>query len=154
MRKAVSKAYYDSAYLFKLQCVEHGTVEVRVHASSVHSLFSAVHARAEFVSTCHRKIREGHGTPLQLRAMLDQFRLDCRERAITLLPLNDSVFERVDSFYLSAPSDLRLRAADALHLACAAEHGFKEVYSNDRNFLAAATHFGLKGINVIGTPAS
>jgi predicted nucleic acid-binding protein len=149
----MSRAYYDSTYLFKLQCVEPGTVEVRAHASSVHSLFSAVHGRAEFVSTCHRKIREGHGTHVQLKAMLDQFHLDCREGAITLLPLSDSVFERVDSFYLSAPSDLPLRAADALHLACAAEHGFTEVYSNDRNFLAAAPHFGLKGINVIGTTA-
>lgn len=149
----MSKAYYDSTYFFKLQCVEHGTAEVRAHASIVHSLFSAMHARAEFVSTCHRKIREGHGTHVQLKAMLDQFHLDCREGAITLLPLSDSVFERVDSFYLSAPSDLPLRAADALHLACAAEHGFTEVYSNDRNFLAAAPHFGLKGINVIGTPA-
>jgi predicted nucleic acid-binding protein len=82
--------------------------------------------------------------------MLEQFQLDCRAGVITFLPLNDSVFERVESFYLSAPANSPLRASDALHLACAAEHGFKEVYSNDRHFLAAAPLFGMRGINVIG----
>ncbi len=143
-------AYYDSAYLFKLQCEESGTPQVRAHASTFITICSAIHARAEFVSTCHRKIREGQATRIQLKAMLDQFHLDCTEGGITLLPLSASVFERVDAFYLSAPSDKPLRAADALHLACAAEHGCREVYSNDRHFLAAAPLFGLKGINILG----
>ena len=43
-----------------------------------------------------------------------------------------------------------LRAVDPLHLGVAREHGFREVYTNDRDMLAAARHFGLTGVNVLG----
>jgi hypothetical protein len=31
----MTRAYYDANYLFKLQCVETGTIEVRAHAATV-----------------------------------------------------------------------------------------------------------------------
>jgi predicted nucleic acid-binding protein len=43
-----------------------------------------------------------------------------------------------------------LRAADAIHLATAAESEFRIVYSNDAHLLAAAKYFGIQGRNVIG----
>ena len=34
-------------------------------------------------------------------------------------------------------------------LACAEEHGFQEVYTNDRHMLQAAKHFHVTGLNVL-----
>ena len=42
---------------------------------------------------------------------------------------------------LDLPSTVFVRSGDALHLACAEEHGFQEVYTNDRHMLQAAKHF-------------
>jgi len=42
-----------------------------------------------------------------------------------------------------------LRAADAIHLATAAESSFPIVYSNDVHVLAAAQHFGIQGKNIL-----
>jgi len=142
-------AYYDATYIFKLQCEETGTPAVRSHASSVNTISSCLHGKAEFASTCHRKIREGSGTPSQLLAMLSQIQAETAIGALIWLPLTEKIVTRVESFFSNTPSPIFLRASDALHLACAAENGFTEVYSNDRQFLAAAHLFGLRGVNVI-----
>ncbi|MEO7318381.1 MAG: hypothetical protein ABIZ56_05280 [Chthoniobacteraceae bacterium] len=52
----------------------------------------------------------------------------------------------------SAADTVFLRAADALHLACAEQQGFTEIYSHDRHVLAAAAIFGLVGRIIIATP--
>ena len=41
-----------------------------------------------------------------------------------------------------------LRAGDAVHLMTAVDAGFKEVWTNDRHMLAAASSFGLRGRSV------
>jgi predicted nucleic acid-binding protein len=46
------------------------------------------------------------------------------------------------------PRTVFLRAADALHLTCAQEHGVPEIYTNDRHMVAAARHFRLKPMTV------
>ncbi len=46
------------------------------------------------------------------------------------------------------PRTVFLRAADALHLACAEEAGLHEIYSSDRHLIAAAPHFGLRAVTL------
>lgn len=142
-------AYYDTSYLFKLQCVEAGTVDVRAHAATLDVLFCSLHGRAEFVSAAHRKIREGAATLSQLQSLMSQVAADTSAQALRWLPISEKHIARVEAVYCKAPSTSYLRAADALHLASAAEQGFTEIYSNDRHLLAAASLFGLRGVNVI-----
>ena len=142
-------AYYDANYLFKLQCVEVGTPEVRAHAATVDVLFCSLHGRAEFVSAAHRKVREGTATTAQLQALVAQLHADTAAGALQWLPVTEAAIVRVESVFCGAPTTAYLRAADALHLASAVEQGFAEIYSNDRHLLAAAPLFGLRGVNVI-----
>jgi hypothetical protein len=44
------------------------------------------------------------------------------------------------------PPTVFTRAGAALHLAGARAADLKEVFSHDRQLLAAASHFGLKGV--------
>jgi predicted nucleic acid-binding protein len=145
----MTAAYYDANYLFKLQCVEPGTVEVRNHASTADVLFCSMHGRAEIVSAAHRKVREGKATKAQFHSLVAQFHADAAAGMLQWLPVTEALYARIESAFSAAPATTYLRAADALHLASAAEHGFTEIYSNDRHLLASAPLFGLRGVNVI-----
>ncbi len=145
----MSFVYYDTTYLLKLLIIEHGSHEVRTHAAAWEEIRSAHHGRAEFASAAFRKVREGVATPADYQRLITQFNTDCTLGNIRLLPLTDAILDRVETVFASAPPTTYLRAADALHLATAAENGFAEVHSNDKHLLAAAPLFGLRGVNVI-----
>lgn len=141
--------YVDSNYLFRLYSTEPGHEQVKALASQSGNVTSAWHARAEFAAIVLRKRREQPAAQVHWQSVHKQFLAEHRAGHIDLLPLTESVIMRLESTLTMAPPDIFLRAADGMHLACAAEHGFREVYSNDRHFLAAAPLFGLKGMNII-----
>ncbi|MEP6955502.1 MAG: type II toxin-antitoxin system VapC family toxin [Chthoniobacterales bacterium] len=145
----MSEAYYDTAFLFKLQSGEHGAEQVRAHASRVERVACSIHGRAEFASICHRKFREGAASQDQVRSLLAQLEADTVAGGIRWLPIKATSVEQVEEVSRTAPATVFLRAGDALHLACAAENGFEAIYSNDRHLLAAAPLFGLQGVNLI-----
>ena len=144
--------YFDTTYLYRVYSTEPGHDAVKELLSNTGKLVTAWHGRAEFASILLRKRREGNDSPAQLEYLGAQFRNDFQTGLIELLPLTEAVITRLESVLAAAPASTNIRAADALHLACAAEHGFLEVHSNDRHFLNAAPLFGLKGVNVIPNP--
>lgn len=81
--------------------------------------------------------------------VLGQFTRDEAADLWLFLALSRSLVESACTRLWALPGTVHCRAADALHLTCAAVHGFKAIYSNDRHLLAAAPHFGLEGRNVI-----
>ncbi len=109
----------------------------------------SLHGYAETVAALHRKYREGTFTLSEYGNVLDQFRTDCDNDAYRWLPVSPAVMERVAKACRKLPSSVFLRASDALHLACAAENGLKEIYSNDQRLIGAAEHFALKGIDIL-----
>lgn len=144
--------YFDSSYLFRLYSTEVGAAEVQNLAGGCETISSAWHARAELSSILLRKRRETHLPVADVVEIQLQINEDRGSGFLAFLPVSESVLRNLESVLVSAPATTFLRAADAIHLACAAEHGFNEVYSNDRHFLAAAPLFGLRGIDVIPTP--
>lgn len=145
----MNAAYYDTAYLFKFYAPEAGSSQVDAHARQLDQLVCSAHGRIEFASICHRKVREGAATPAQLATLLAQLAADTEADLIRWLPLSDTIIARAEAVYRAAPPSVFLRAADALHLASASEHGFREIFSNDRHLLLAAPLFGLRGIDLL-----
>jgi predicted nucleic acid-binding protein len=145
--------YFDTSYLVRLYLDDPGFNEVRDLAAPSRGIAAAWHARAEVVAALHRAYRERRMDQEAYLCVLDQFLSDSDAAVFRWLVLTEQCQLKVERVFREASTPLFLRAADALHLACAAENGFDEVYSSDRHFLAAAPLFGLRGVNVIGNAA-
>lgn len=142
--------FFDSSYLARFYLEDDGFEAVRKLAAEASVVAAAWHAQAEVVGALHRALRDRRMKVGDFRAALEQFQADRETGLFRWFPLSTGTQQRVEQVFELAPATVFLRAADALHLACAAEHGFEEVYSNDRRFIEAAPRFGLRGINVIG----
>lgn len=143
--------FFDTSYLVRLYLEDAGFEQVQQLAASSHCLAASWHGQAEIVAALHRAYREGRFTQERYWMALRQFELERNGAGFLWLPLTADVHERLTQAYRAAAATTFLRAADALHLACAASHGYREVYSHDRQFLAAAPLFGLRGLDILAT---
>ena len=141
--------YFDTAYLAKCYLNEHGSDEVRKLAAESARVACCSFGRLELAAAIHRNLREGKINRQQSQVIFDQFDLDESNHIWTWLPVTPELLADSTTKFRAMKPSTYLRAADALHLACAVEHGFKEVFSNDRHLLDAASAFKIKGRNVI-----
>src|ERR1051326_2296851 len=141
--------YFDVSYIVRLYFEDPGWEKVRALAAEA-SIACSLHGESETVAAFHRKLRERVLTASEYMHVLDQFALDCREGAYHWLPLSPALIEPVKTIKKGLPRTVFLRSSDAIHLACASENRFREIYSNDGQLLAAASHFSINGIDITG----
>ncbi len=142
--------YWDTSYLAKIYLREAGTEAVLQVFADQGGFVICEHGRLEFMTTLKRHQREGGLTSVQLKLIWQKLEGDVAGGLIRFLPLSTPLIERACEQVAALPPSVYLRAADALHLACAQDAGLKQIHSHDRHLLAAARHFGLKGVDVIG----
>lgn len=143
-------SYFDSAFIVKFYLDEPESGAIRELAEGIGDVHCVQLGRIEAADAFHRKWREGAFTEAAFREVSDQFADDCGAGLWQWLPVTGALVEAASAAIRRLPKTMFLRSADALHLTCAREHGFEEVYTNDRRMLAAAKHFKLR---TAGAPA-
>lgn len=140
--------YFDSCYLAKLYLMEPDSPRVRTHAEACDGLACCSVGRGEVIAAFHRHFRDARLTQRQFRQLAAQVEADLEIGLWTSLPVTSAVVETQARRMALLPASVFLRAADALHLACAQEAGLREIYSSDRHLVAAAPHFGLRAVTL------
>ena len=144
--------YWDTSYLAKLYLREAGTDEVFNAFTAQGGFVCGEHGRLELMTAFKRNQREGLLSAAHLKMIWGRHEQDLADGLIEYLPLPSKLIQQACQTLLLLPPAVFIRAGDALHLACAKDAGLKEIYSHDRHLLAAAPHFGLKGLDVIKSP--
>ena len=140
----MSAVCLDACYLAKLLIEEPDSRLVAGIVAHHDVVACAAHGRAEVATTLHRKLREGAITRKEHDHGMECLMGWVGKGQVRWLPLLDDVFVRVEQVYAASDAKLHLRSADALHLACAVEHGFITIWSSDRQMQAGAKAFGLE----------
>jgi predicted nucleic acid-binding protein len=140
--------YFDTSYIAKFYFNEPESSRVRELVRKADGIYSSFWAFAEFHAVLHRRVREGSCSQADARDLSLRLSAHIDEGLWNLIPVNEGVLRRTSILIMSAPQDLFIRTADAVHLTTAHEASQREVWTNDRHMLGAAAYFGLLGRSV------
>jgi predicted nucleic acid-binding protein len=140
--------YLDSGYIAKFYVDEPDSPQVRRLAESLGEVHCAALGRTEVSAALHRKLSEGVFGEAAFREVIAQFRSDCANGLWTWLPMTSRILMATVAAIRDVPKSVFLRAADAIHLACARESGFTEIYTGDRHMRVAATYFRVRAVTI------
>jgi uncharacterized protein len=140
--------YFDTCYIAKFYFNEPESPRIRELVREADVIYSSLWAFAEFHAVLHRRFREGASSPGETRDLGSRFSRHIQDGLWNLIPVNEALLRRTSALIVSAPRDIFLRTADAVHLTTAQEAGERDVWTSDRHMLAAATYFGLAGRSV------
>jgi predicted nucleic acid-binding protein len=140
--------YFDTSYIAKFYFNEPESPRVRELVRKADAIHSSLWALAEFHAVLHRRMRESASSPSDARELALRFSEHIEDGLWNLIPVNEALLRRTSALMVSAPGDLFIRTADAVHLTTAHEIGERAVWTNDRHMLAAAAYFGLTGQSV------
>lgn len=128
---------------------ETGSEVVREYAEAAGSFACCEIVQVELAAVFHRHFREGRLTSHRYGVVVRQFEADLDQGLWIWLSLGPALLAAALRRFKGLSAKFFLRAADALHLACAESNGFSEIFTNDRHMLAAAAAFGLRGRNLM-----
>lgn len=140
--------YLDTSYIAKFYLNEPESSRVRELVRKADIVHSSLWAMGEFYAVLHRQVREGAVVPDVARDLASRFLAHVEAGLWCLMPVHEALLRRTGTLLVSAPRDLFIRTADAVHLVTAQEIGECDVWTSDRHMLAAASYFGLTGKSV------
>ncbi len=140
--------YLDTSYIAKFYFNEPESPRIRELVRTADTIHSSLWALAEFHGVIHRRLREGSLPARDAHELSSLFYQHVQDGLWKLIPVHEALLRRTSALMVSAPPDLFLRTADAVHLATAQESGERNVWTSDRHMLASAAYFGLTGRSV------
>lgn len=139
--------YLDSAYIVKLYIDEPESRAIGAAVGREARLCSSALAIAEVNCVFARHCRAGLISKAHCEELIAEFAEHAATGVWTMAPVSEDILRRTSLLPTVAPS-LYLRAADAIHLLTAQRLGEPEIWTGDRQMLAAAPYFGIAGRSV------
>lgn len=134
--------YLDTSFIAPLVIAENSSAAVEALVMKVKpgDLATGMWTQVELASLVARKLRMGKISAVDANAVRHECRHILEESFNILVPVAADFATATK--YLEMPKT-GLRAGDALHLAIAANHGAKKIWSLDRGFIQAGKHLKL-----------